>query len=149
MNTDQTRVFFRVERPGLPQPGVEGLWAERVGPDTYRLLNIPFLARGYAWGDVVRCDNVQDRLVAQETISHSGSSTLRLLFRDTTRPEVQQIVGYLQYLGCSFENSHNLYAFDVPPEPQLKVSFKELVGYLKEMASDSDNFDWETGKVVG
>ncbi len=149
MTVEATRVFFLVERasPNVePQVGVEGLWAEKVGPDLYRLLNIPFLAKGYAWGDVVRCDEVKDRLYAVETVSHSGSSTIRLLFREPTSDETVRTVSYLQYLGCTYESSRNLFAFDVPPEPTLKVSLPELAAYLNEISHESDSLDWETAK---
>ncbi|HEX2914754.1 MAG TPA: DUF4265 domain-containing protein [Chloroflexia bacterium] len=149
MTTEPARVFFKFKMPGdHPEPkiGVEGLWAEKIDADLYRLLNIPFVARGFAWGDVVRCEEVQARLVATETVQDSGNSTIRLLFRDPNCEEAERTVNYLQYLGCSFESNRNLFAFDVPPEPQLKISLRELAAYLNEISGLSDNMDWETGK---
>lgn len=49
------KVWFRfVPREGWLPYSTEGIWATRLGEDTARLDNVPFLQEGVAEGDVVR-----------------------------------------------------------------------------------------------
>lgn len=150
MENDEVKIKIRLDDTTPFQ--LEGLWAEKVGPDLYRLLNTPFTAYGYAWGDVVRCQEEEDGLYVVEVVNHSGSSTVRIVFAPTTGEEArEEIVNYLSYLGCSFESTGeqfpvgDLYAFDVPAEPELKISMRELAIYLNEL-EQREVLNWETGK---
>jgi hypothetical protein len=124
----------------------ENLWAEKVGPDLYKLCNTPFFAQGYAWGDVVRCtSDDQGILHVGQLIDHGGKYAMRVYFEQGWEFAIDRIIGYLTYLGCTFESSGRLYAFDVPTEPTLKVSLKELADYLNEL-EQSKIIAWEKGK---
>ncbi len=147
MGEKPLRALF-VDEGRWPEPITEGLWVEKVGDGLYRLLNIPFYAYGYSFGDIVRCEAVGESLCAVGVVNHSGSSTVRLLLIEENHAELPEIVSYLEYAGCAVESHGILYAFDVPPEPQLKISMRELAKYLNELETrlGNDVFSWEAAK---
>ncbi len=123
----------------------ENLWAEKVGLDLYRLCNTPFFAQGLAWGDVVRCKlDEAGNLEVDTVVDHSGNNTMRVYFERGWDSAIDKVIGYLTYVGCTFENSGRLYAFYVPNEPELKISIAELTTYLNEL-EQSGIASWETG----
>ena len=72
---------LKPEAPNWPPVPVERLWGERTAVDfEMRLLNVPFFARGVAYGDLARVRPDQDRheLVFERLNSESGHSTLRI-----------------------------------------------------------------------
>jgi hypothetical protein len=124
----------------------ENLWAEKVGPDLYQLRNTPFFANGLAWGDVVRCTEDEQGILHFEKLVDSGQNgTLRVYFEPKWDFAIDRILAYLTYVGCTFESSGRLYAFDVPTEPDLKISHRELASYLNEL-QESGIIAWEKGK---
>lgn len=55
ISPSEIKVWFRfVPREGWLQQDTEGLWATRLGADTARIRNAPFLQNGVAEGDVVQ-----------------------------------------------------------------------------------------------
>jgi hypothetical protein len=76
------KVVFKLEvdDEGWPPAGSERMWASRVSDDTARLENVPFFARGYASGDVVRFDVDSDGVRwVREAVEFSGSCTIRII----------------------------------------------------------------------
>jgi len=124
----------------------ENLWAEKVGPDLYRLCNTPFLAQGYSWGDVVRCTQDQHGILhVDRVVDPSRNNAMHVYFEPGWDKATEKIVSYLTYIGCTFETSGRLYAFDVPNEPELKISLKELAAYLNELEK-AEIISWEASK---
>ncbi len=66
---------------GWPPVGVEGLWAERVGGDLYRIANAPWFAPGLAVDDVVRVVLVEgeEHPWVVEVVEPSDHVTVRLI----------------------------------------------------------------------
>ncbi len=56
------KVLFRLppEGDGWPPVSVEGMWAERVQPNVYRIANAPWFVRNLAVGDLVRTEPGDD-----------------------------------------------------------------------------------------
>lgn len=137
-----TKVRFDLH--GEPVGG-ERVWAERVDDGLYRLRNIPYHAKGFASGDIVRCveRSGMPEVVALER--NSGNLTIRIYFAaDFDDPGVQRVVQELTSVGCTYEAaSQRLVAFNVPPE--MEVPFSQMVNYVNGIGEDIV-VGWEIGK---
>ena len=91
----------------------EMVFADALGGDRYRLRSIPFLANGYALGDVVEAPGGIVVSVAEP----SGHRTVRLRMKwHPTPEEFAPLWAPLAALGCLCESSSaGLFAVDVPP----------------------------------
>ncbi|MDQ0798276.1 DUF4265 domain-containing protein [Streptomyces sp. B1I3] len=78
---EKIKVWFRfVPREGWFPQDTEGLWATRLGEDTARVQNAPFLQDGVAEGDIVRFETGSDGLHwAAGRVSSSGNCTIRVV----------------------------------------------------------------------
>ena len=120
---------------------VETLWAECVGPDHYRLDNLPFFAYGVSWLDVVEAypdDNGQ--LVMSRVVEKSGHRTVRAIFDPGVdqSPEARAILDGVVALGASYEGANPRYlAIDIPPE----VDLMGIARYLTEHAVEWEHAD--------
>ena len=128
----------------LPTNSGETLWAEQVGENLFRLLNIPFFAVGYAEGDIVHCEQNQDWLQVIGLEKDSGNGTLRLIFSQEESKDVQPILDELESVGCTYEKaSSKLVAVTVPPN--LKIPFSQLSSFLNS-TKDEIMSGWEVAK---
>lgn len=123
----------------------ETLWAERIDGDLYRLLNTPYFAFGFAWGDIVRCVRTGDSLQIVGVEQHSGNSTLRIYFADNSdSPGVQYVLSELVLVGCRYERgADRLVAINVPPD--MEVPFSQMCNFLNDQSEDVIA-GWEAGK---
>ena len=123
---DHVKVDFDLSQDaqGYPPTTTETLWAVRVGPDQFRLDNIPFFVCGVSCFDVIEAREGQaGRWKYRRLLRPSGHSTLRVVFfdRETNGPSleerVRELLNNLRGLGCSTEISHipGLISVDVPP----------------------------------
>jgi hypothetical protein len=78
---DRIKVWYRfAPREGWLPYDTEGLWATRLGVDTARVENAPFLQDGVAEGEIVRFVTDTDGLHwAKERVEASGNCTVRIL----------------------------------------------------------------------
>ena len=76
----RVRWHLEIDAEGWPPVGSEGLWAEPLGDETYRIDNIPWFARGVASGDTV-CARVSSDgvLWVTEHVRWSGNLTIRVI----------------------------------------------------------------------
>ncbi|NMO14677.1 DUF4265 domain-containing protein [Pyxidicoccus fallax] len=118
---DRVKVIFKLEKDedDYPPADYEGLWARPLGAGLFQLDNVPFFARGVAYGDVVSASSVEQELRFQEVVRPSGHSTLRLIVHD--EEDVPAVKALLEKLGCSIERSHipGLISVDVPPQVSM------------------------------
>lgn len=109
---------------------IETLWAERVGPDLYRLDNSPFWAYGVSWRDVVEArPDADGMLTFVRVVEKAGHRTVRVILDPPAdkAPESQAILDGVVALGASYEGMHPGYlAIDIPPE----VPLERVVEYL-------------------
>lgn len=128
------KVLLEVERDD-GTCDVESVWAvSEVGG--FRLDNIPFYARGLAWGDIVSATPDPDGLLRYTgLVGASGHSTIRLLFADVRA--VQGVRDELRAMGCDSElDLPVLVAVDIPPDvpyPPIRdyLAKKERAGILE------------------
>lgn len=131
-------------RISLPTNSSETLWAEQVGENLFRLLNIPFFAFGYAEGDIIRSEHQQgwNQVVGLE--KDSGNGTLRLIFAQDENRDIQEILDELESVGCTYEKaSSKLVAVTVPPN--LEIPFSQLSNFLNG-TKDEIMSGWEVAK---
>ncbi|MFD2967197.1 DUF4265 domain-containing protein [Sphingobacterium bambusae] len=136
------KIVFECEDLITDEMMMESVWAEKVG-DHYKLDNIPFYARGYAWGDVLAVQEKDGQLVVSYLIEESGHSTVRMIFNDVS--DVQPTRDELTALGCSSEISHIavLIAVDIPP----KVSYG-LVKLFLDKGEQENKWEYEEGCIA-
>jgi hypothetical protein len=119
-------VRFELDRDehGWPPAESEGLWAEPLGNDEYRIDNAPWFVMGLAVDDVVDARTGADgRLWAVERRRWSGRQTIRLLARsDRSDPvDLPAIVRQFEELGVFGEiaGQWGLVALDVGLDADL------------------------------
>ncbi|HEX2909364.1 MAG TPA: DUF4265 domain-containing protein [Chloroflexia bacterium] len=141
---EQIKIRFNLENdPDIPFAG-ENIWAEKIGPNAYRLLNIPYHAKGYAEGDIVRCIKRNGIFEITGIAQDSGNSTLRILFIESHSPQAQKILDELVSSGCTYERaSTNLVGITVPFKIKGKMS--RISDYLNRTPADVVS-GWEIGK---
>lgn len=114
---DRVKVVVKLEKDedDYPPADYEGLWALPAGEGLFRIDNVPFFARGIAYGDIVSATAEQQELRFQEVVRPSGHSTLRLIIYD--EKDIPSVGALLEELGCTIERSHipGLLSVDVPP----------------------------------
>ena len=120
---------LKAEAPDWPPVTVERLWGEKTAVESeLRLLNVPFFARGVAYGDLVhvRPDHDRRELVFERLNGESGHSTIRITIRDNRA---------LREAGCSWETASqfaSLLAVDVPADSD----YRALRDWLKTRMGD-------------
>ncbi|MFH9495494.1 DUF4265 domain-containing protein [Streptomyces globisporus] len=125
---DQIKVWFRVapREDGPPPYETEGLWATRLGPDTARVDNVPFLRDGVAEGETVRFRTDDDGVHwAVGRVADSGNCTVRVLpvpdgpLGHDVRAVHEQLAGF-GLTGEVFSADFPLVALTVPGGADLR-----------------------------
>lgn len=116
---------LKSEAPDWPPVAVERLWGEKTAVESeLRLLNVPFFARGVAYGDLVRVRPDRDRreLVFERLNGESGHSTIRIVLLD--KRALREVQNRLRQAGCSWETAAqfaSLLAVDVPADSDYRA----------------------------
>lgn len=80
----QSQIRFRLEDDGngWPPAESEGLWAESLGDDRFRVDNVPWFVRGISADDIVKAEPDPDGVLwFVETLERSGHQTIRVIPR--------------------------------------------------------------------
>ena len=136
------KVWFELEPvDGWPPVGTESLWARSLGPDRFELRNVPWFARGYAFGDAVRTiPSEGGEPVVVQQLEWSGRYTVRVipLGERSGGEAVGEIVQRFSALGAECEGAlpaYRLVALDIPPTAHL--------GRIKALLVDGEaNGEW-------
>lgn len=101
----------------------EGVWAERVGPDEFRILNSPFFAFGVSADDIVNAKQHSGNYKFDHVVRKGGHSTYRIFLqggRTVNGEEFQSRWTAIQALGATFENANDrLLSVDVAPNVDI------------------------------
>lgn len=122
------RVAFDLEQISATWPpfSTERIWAKK-GPAPYQLelQNIPFFVRGISCGDIIRArpDHDRQELVFDGLVSHSGRSTIRVIFRDKSPEARESVLRLFAESLCTWEFSSVDFHFavDIPNEVNYGV----------------------------
>lgn len=118
----------------------ETVWAECVGPDRYRIDNIPFYAYDISVDDIVRAREEGGRLAFDAVLSRGGHSTYRVLIKDEAgfeSPEFKRRWVGLERLACSFEVAKKRWV-SIPPSSDVFAVYKAL-----ELGEEDDVWTFE------
>lgn len=122
----------------------ERVWAEKVGRDRYRVLNIPIFADGSSFLDVVVArPNADGALVLSAVSLRGGHSTYRVFPKvPLERDEFRNSWAALERLGCRYEEGlrGKLLAVDVPSAADIY----EVYGLLQK-GEDAGVWEFEEG----
>lgn len=107
---DFVRVRFKlaIDEDGWTPVASEGLWAEPLGGDSFRIDNTPWFARNLAADDVVRPAAGDDGVLwATETVEWSGRMTIRVVpySKGRLRGDMQAVLDGFEPLGVTGEES--------------------------------------------
>jgi hypothetical protein len=124
---DQVKVRFRLDRQDEDWPPVEseGVWATPSGAAEYRLDNVPWFARGIAFGDLVSATPDEDGVLwVDRQVEWSGRYTIRVipLGDRPSEDECRAVIDAFQPLGAECEGglpAFKIVALDIPPTARL------------------------------
>lgn len=120
------RFSLSVDSDGWPPASSEGLWAEPLGNDEFRIDNTPWFVRNLAAGDVVRALAGSDGVLwATERLRWSGRCTIRVIPRQdgplaADRQAVLDAFSPLEVSGEGIEQ-YGMVALDVPADADLSA----------------------------
>jgi hypothetical protein len=114
----------------------EQVWAQRLGPNEFRILNSPFFVFGVSAEDVVEAAEIEEGIYAFcRMVMKGGHSTYRIFLQgDTISDEpFQSRWAAIEALGATFENGNSRFvSVDVPPS----VSTANVYTLLQQGESD-------------
>jgi hypothetical protein len=127
ISLERVKVRFQLERNSDRWPPVEseGVWAKPCGGAEYELDNVPWFARGVAFGDRVRADPDQDGVLwVTERLAWSGRYTVRVipLGDSASKSQLREIIDAFVPLGAECEGglpAFKIVALDIPPDARL------------------------------
>ena len=122
----KVRFQLEVDADGWPPVGSEGLWAEPLGNDEFRIDNTPWFVRKLAADDVVRAlAGSDDILWVIEKVRWSGRMTIRVIPRKDgpIRGDRQAVLDAFSPFGVSGEGveRYGIVALDVPPDVEVSA----------------------------
>ena len=121
------KITFHLEPSAWHGSSTESLWADLVGPDQYRLRNVPFYAFDVSYDDVVETVEEAGQLVFAIVIRRGGHSTYRLLVNKPHSDRFESFWKPLAECGCTYEEGHRpLLAVDVPAEADIFEVYRRL-----------------------
>jgi hypothetical protein len=133
---DRIKVTVRFARREEWLPfDTEGLWATRLGTDTARIDNVPFLHDGIAQGDVVRFVTADGINWVVARIRASGNCTLRVMPLPDgplgpSAAAVRERFSIFGLDGEAYTEDFPLVALNVPPDAPLS-EIKALLAWGK------------------
>ncbi|MCT2587964.1 DUF4265 domain-containing protein [Actinophytocola gossypii] len=141
--TEQPRALHKIafdlseDAAAWARAAVEKLWVEKTDVRMeVRVRNVPFYAKGVAFGDVVRVriDHERRQIVYEEFVSESGHSAVRLIIMDDDANS--RVVDVLRAHDCWWEVdiSGRLWAVDVPPPVDYAMMRSSLLRLADEGA---------------
>jgi hypothetical protein len=148
-NDDRVKVRFKLQADsdGWPPAESEGLWAEPIGGDEYRIDNTPWFVNKVATDDIVRALAGSDGVLwAVGSVRWSGRLTIRVIPRaeGPLRGDLEAVVDAFSVHGVTGEGikEYGVVALDIPAE----VDFPSIKGLL--MAGEADGrWYYDEGRV--
>lgn len=139
-NDGLLRVRFVLPRdsddPDWPPSTAELMWAEPCGSDRAILRNVPFYARGVAFGDLIatRIGEEDEAAVFEGVVRHNGHSTYRLvIIAEEPEAVFPEWWPRLADLGCTYERADRiLIAIDMAPNVDVREAYRILETGEKE-----------------
>lgn len=144
--TDESLAKIIFALPSDAPSTTESLWAKPLGGGLFEIDNTPWYARGYALGDIVRCEEQSSELPQViELVTPSGNLTVRIFVPAGPERELrkQRVTDALRRYGCMFEGmgvDKGLIAVTIPRD----VDHDLILRHLDELESSKKAY-WEAG----
>lgn len=137
------KIFFEYEISD--ETGIESVWATKIKEDIYRIENIPFYVREFAYGDLVKAYLKNDSLHVEGLFEESGNSTIRILVNEEDLDLKDEITEDLIRLGCGWEGSNmkRLISVNIP----RAIDYSEVESFLITGEELLETFEYEEGCV--
>jgi Domain of unknown function (DUF4265) len=116
---EKVKVIFDLNPEDQQRYSTEGVWAERVGPDEFRILNSPFFVFGVSADDVVKATLRDNDYRFERVVQKGGHSTYRIFLQDGRTVQGDDFRSRwetIRRLGATFENANDRFvSVDVTP----------------------------------
>lgn len=131
---DNVKIIFPLVRDedDFPPFDEELMWAIRVGPDKYKINQVPFFAVGVSDGDVVVAKYREKGLYFESTDTKSGNKTIQVICHDEDLPP--HVIALMEELGCEVELSEFpfLFAVNIPLTVNFFEIYNRVADYIDE-----------------
>jgi uncharacterized protein DUF4265 len=151
---EHVKIVFQLDPNEQQGYETEKMWAERTGPNEFRILNSPFFVFGVSAEDVVRAAELEEGVYEfQRVVEKGGHSTYRIFLQaETTIDDEAFLVRWarIQALGATYENGNGRFV-SVNVRPNSDV--RKICGLLEQGESDGvwafeeANYEGAAGRV--
>ena len=110
LTNERVKISFDLRPEDQQGYSTEGVWAERVGPDEFRILNSPFFVFGVSADDVVKVKLENGEQKFEHVARKGGHSTYRVFIQGGRTLHVEDFRSRwaaIQALGATFENAND------------------------------------------
>ena len=133
--SEEALTKVHIDLPNHWRAGGESFWAEDLGNNLYRLRNVPFLAYGLNFYDVVEAiaDSPDLKPEIRRVVEFGGHRTLRLYFEGDVETERQaELLESLNSHSAYYERGDSVFvAIDVEPDGNYQAVFDQLLEWEK------------------
>ncbi|WP_075340812.1 DUF4265 domain-containing protein [Tenacibaculum agarivorans] len=128
----------------LDEIGVESLWATHIKENIYKVENIPFYVKEYAFNDLIKANLIDGILSVDSLYEESGNSTIRILINEEDLDLKEEIIDDLIKLGCDYEGSNieGLISVNIPKI----INYSTVENFLIK-GELLDTFEYEEGCI--
>ncbi len=128
----------------LDEIGVESLWATHIKENIYKVENIPFYVKEYAFNDLIKANLIDGILSVDSLYEESGNSTIRILINEEDLDLKEEIIDDLIKLGCDYEGSNieRLISVNIPKI----INYSTVENFLIK-GELLDTFEYEEGCI--
>lgn len=133
---ERSKIIFQLNPEDGQGYETEAVWAERVGPNEFRILNSPFFVFGVSYDDIVKTRLENNANNFDSVVRKGGHSTYRIFLQSghTLQDEsFQKHWAPIKGLGATFEKANErLLSVDLAPN----VDVQKVYSLLKQGETD-------------
>lgn len=143
---DKVKIRFELDNGLWHGSASETLWAEPTADRTRRINNLPFLAFGISFNDIVQTEPSAEGIEEFTSVMQQGGhSTYRLIVHGTELPEDR--LKQLADIGCLYEvgtiGRVLLVSVSVPPDTDIKSAYSMFEEGKSEGVWDFEESNFE------
>ncbi|WP_291727467.1 DUF4265 domain-containing protein [Leisingera sp. F5] len=139
-------MIIELEQDEWHEYSAESIWVSPVSEGMYRIENIPFLAKGLSFHDVISVKDIDGQLFFDERIVRANHSTYRIIpEKDCSQETLSQCLSAFNAAGCCYEHGDfgfDLYALDIPEDVDVHKVYALLKAGEQEEVWDFEEGDF-------
>lgn len=126
--SEQVKIKIPLSGDNLMNADAEWVWAEPRDDGNYTIANVPFLAMGLSYNDVVEAELNDGALIFKGVVQHCGHSTYRIYASaGRSNPAVCALLDRIHRMNCDIEPAtEKLLAIDVLPGADIHSIYAVL-----------------------